>query len=608
MPFALRNQTHVPDVGPTLGTRTGFLDNFGAAWERQRKDDSAFGYEMDLFSAYKDNLDRAEELSREKLGFEELRELVFPPTTARGEQMLRDIDVTLSKWKKEFPEIKTLAELHSEHQATAQEIIDTHESVSARRTWGGLAGEFAGGFAGSVNMYRDPLYTASLLFGAGAARGVLSKLVIEASIGGSVEAAQQFLFVDPRYKREGLEGNNAWANVITAALGSAAFRGVLDGLGAGYRRLKGKPREQVKLAQEELGIDPEKVTGEVSDQEILDLVLDLPKTKEQEIAVVQLEQRIKENETSPYPNTREGHLEAEARIEVAAAELRNVEPSPQAKERVELADARESGPAEEIARTNKPELYKQLDEAEAQRKELAIRLTELEAAQQKLADYEDQLDRTSHPGEKKGLEWKVEGQRKKINEIKEGKPPKTREEIEADIAYTIDKRKGSTNPHQRGGLTKKLARLRKELKELPEEKPVQTKEELSAEDTRVREELRKLGGKIEGLKKPVIAEQRKILREIEKKNREAGVTPHMIEAAFVSDKTQDAYIAQLKPDENGDIDFGLEWKFNEEQLEGEFVDEAGKVHKMSAKQVLDEIKEDEIENIEITTCSGVKSS
>lgn len=563
MPFTLRNTNHVPDTEPSLGARTGFGENFNLSRRRQYSVDSAFGYEAELYEAYRDNLERASNFAGEKL------EIGIGLNLTKRKELNR----RLAQLQEFDPGLKTLDEIDVEHRVAAQTLIDEQQRAGARSSWMGWAGGLAGTMLAGAAPWRDPLYAASLLFGAGVGRSIATKMVVEAAIGGVTESVQQAAFTSPRYKREGLEGNDPLMTIVAATIGGALIRGAFEVPAPAFRALERTVRPEavkervINNAMKNLfgkDVDFKAIRARVTDQELLDLVSGFPQSSERDFAATLLRQRIKEAETSPHPDTRIGRADTEAEVQKATEDLIGDTPQPRVQERAEEAAAVRSSETDTAARKADPDTFKRLDNAAKERDDLK---TQLDALREKEITEGDVIQRIDA---KKGATVK-----KLERQLARAADPKRIKRFEKELAKAIKE----FTPQKRTAIRRKLGK----------EKAIEEAELASA--------YRKARGRAGGLEKTARRLRRKVagdLKAAETANvtaRKPGdisveETDELLELELREDAL-DEFLARMQPDENGDLELGLGRRYNQEFLKIETEDGI-----KTAKEILEDLKED----------------
>ena len=497
-------------------------------------------------------------------------------------------DRLLAKWKEVHPEIETFSEIYEAHRAEAREYIARQQEISERSGAMGVIGQFAGGFAGSLDPVRDPLYSTSLLFGAGAGGSLLRAVLIEMGIGTAVESVQQFGFVNPRYEREGFEGNQPWFNIAAAGVGAGALAGLfrIGGkvLGKVKERRAGKAqaRERDEAFVEAIEAAPRERPAPMTNKELLELVddedLDLVDAPSLELDRQVLKQKVRESDRSPHPETARGEADTEAEITVATATLQGERAPSDVETRAEVAQGEiEGSPADVQARQEAPALFNKIDEVTAEVAELrdaveALRTRspvgravpierdepDLTKLKKDLEKAEARLDEAKKPGEKQGREGRIEQLQRRLDAAEADAAPRTIQELREHIDKLKADRIAATNAAWKGGLTRRIKALEKEL---------ETAELNAARD--LEPELAKREAQLAALSKEARARRAKAAREQVKVARANEVPPadnpiptqpaaHEIEEMVkdIPDEDPAVAIASITPDENGQVEVG----------------------------------------------------
>jgi len=163
----------------------------------------------------------------------------------------------------EFPDEDQIAtgaaDLMRGRREAAAEVTERGTSLSSG------AGEFAGGMAGAIT---DPINAISLLFGAGAASGIVKTALVEGGIGVTSQALIEAANFDfNRQIDEDFGISDAAASVAFAGFGGVLFGGGIKALAAGWHRVwqgswPSHVRDAANLLQREAAVarPPQKTT------------------------------------------------------------------------------------------------------------------------------------------------------------------------------------------------------------------------------------------------------------------------------------------------------------------------------------------------------------
>lgn len=572
MPFTTLDLNHVP-LGPaSTGPTSGFLENFGAAFERQHTVDSALGYEQDLHDKYVANLD-------------EFQRLTGKPLSTKRDFFQEDMDKwdeEIKRLQKPYPHLKTFAEITQRHKNQAQAVIRRSEEVGSRAGALGFAGQLAGGIVGGTDPVRDPIYFASLFIGLGAGRTLAMKLLAEAAIGATAEAFQQGLFVFPRYEREGLEGADPWAAILYAALGGAAFRGIAEGVGVGLRAAERRiaPQRQVRIAlkrelERRLGrkVDLKEAEKPISDTALVQALEELPASPERDLAITAVRHKTSVETESPYPQTREGNIQTEAEVERAVEQLEGQPPEPTTPRIPETARL-DPEAARNLARSEDPEFYKRLDTAEG----------ELDTAKAQLREIEDRIER------------RPTSMADAVGELDEAQGNRLRE-IEDELDGPVSKTKEKKLEHERRKI------IGQHDNDTLEKAAQRYDQRLEIEEADAGFAVRRAEKKLLGMRKRARALERKAAKTIrDEPNPRLGATPVGEELRALGEEIDPEVIANeavaAAEPKDGDVELGLERPVSEDT---EIPQPDGTTKKL--KEVLEDIKDDDALDEAVKACA-----
>lgn len=412
MPFLDRRNDQLPPLGPGMssgGPTTGFGENFWQTFTHQRRVDSQFALEAELYNQYQENLSRFRELTGEEPEFsvgwshmgEAYRRHTDPnmpyidPRYDHDYDQMQKFDERVSELKEQFPELQTFAEMVEGVGNMFREVDEQTSQVTGQAGLGGMLGGFAGGIVGSFSL-RDPVLLGSLFIpnpGATVARRILTEI----AIGSGTEAFVQYGTVQPRREEFDLPEQSALASIIFAGVGSGVFRGAIEGAGPGFRALESRlhpDRAQARVFRDTMDealaaplsdlmrrMSPQRLT----DDELLAAVQALPQTPSVRAAAQGLEQGIEFARANPYGNSHSAELRFSRDLAQVRAEFEGEIVPPHL--RTDTAVGRfienrliemDRTPEANIGRQQAPELYARVDEAQARVDEIEMRIAELE--------------------------------------------------------------------------------------------------------------------------------------------------------------------------------------------------------------------------------------
>lgn len=245
------------------GPATGFWDNAKAAYDQQYRVDSLAALEAEVSDEWAKSLQEYERVTGEAPGLS----LAYAPmgtyiSAVMGEETpwyTKDVNDSQTRARaleinqkiKDLgnPNIKSLDQVIQDVIKLRQQVSGTSGDVANRQTIAGWLGGFAGGVAGSFTT-RDPLQLISLGFG-GFGKTFAARMATEMGIAGATETAQQFLGVEPTRQLLGEDEGSPWTNVLYAAAGAGIIRGIGEGIGTGAKFLT----ERVRDGAEEVPLD-----------------------------------------------------------------------------------------------------------------------------------------------------------------------------------------------------------------------------------------------------------------------------------------------------------------------------------------------------------------
>lgn len=361
--MAAPDLSHLSDVPPSLGPSADFFEVFKAAQRRQIIVDSAYGMPLNVHKAYSESVARAARLTNQNLdpgwGFPTYspdaiqaginRSLGEQPESGLAVQgqsgkYLADIDrldAAITAAKAQDPTLKTFQEAVDDEIKQRLRIIDELESARLRGGPGAWLPELLGAIKGSFNFETDPLLVASIFVPLGVSKNLAYRLLREAAVAASAQAAQDILFVQPRAAKLGEQAADPFTSIMTAALGAAALRGAGEALVPVARRLS--PTLDAAMRQRELAgvvseglagrfpYEPQFRNGEMiegfpsvfgrSSEELLAAVRQLPDSVDRAVAEAGLETDIAVADHSPHLDTPEGRMLTEIDLAQAGAQF-----------------------------------------------------------------------------------------------------------------------------------------------------------------------------------------------------------------------------------------------------------------------------------------------
>lgn len=372
-------------IGPRIGFFEGLVEGAKSVFDQQFHVDSQEALQQEVLNRWEENLLALEANGAER--FVRLRPDLMDAyiRTKRGEELTtkqqRDFEIIGgNKEAGVYGTGEALAMLEKQEAAFVaaglpdfeqifEEVVALQKKVEERTAYvgetggtGAFIGGLAGGIAGSFTT-RDPINLATLPLG-GFGRSVGMRVLTEAAVAGTVEAGVQYGFVAPNRELAGLPQQDVLQNVLYAAGGAAALRGVFEGGAAGLRSLRSRSEFDVDLNFEDTQL-----------RQMLGQLPDSPRTR---AAIDLLDDDAAMQGASPYGTSY--HALRRFNNEVAEAELALLGQSDTAIRRVVPDMPREL--VEEqidfaIVREQKPEVAARFDAAEARLAELDGQLEEV---------------------------------------------------------------------------------------------------------------------------------------------------------------------------------------------------------------------------------------
>lgn len=424
MPYFDRTDHLAPPTQASFGPSASMFENIGAAWDQQTRVDSQYALEAEFSKLYAENLARAAELSGQQIenplgdgmGSWEFAQNVLdlrlgnaPETTRRVMQSYPWVtqfdqnEQLLTELQQQFPEIKNFDQLLDDVRELRAGVEETAASASARGGWGGAFGQFVGGTAGSFS-FRDPALLGSMAIpGAGAGASLFRKMVVDGMIGAGVEGSMQFSSIQPTREMLGEDPTNPWASIAFAGVGGAAFRGVAEGAGMGYRGLERQLYPERVRAREFAQL-LDNAPLQINTRDILNTARGAALDPTARAARFGLEGEQALADANPYGDTPQGRAVARQEFETFLREFEGMAPTTRASTAVGRFMPDQEGfanapdtPQGMIARLQEPELYERLDEVDLRVAEAQQRVEQLtaEAEGGTMADAVGLLDQSS---------------------------------------------------------------------------------------------------------------------------------------------------------------------------------------------------------------------
>ena len=291
--------THGPSVSqsqynfsPTVGAKSGFGENFAAAFNETAAAFSQFGLEFSMLDEDEKNNDLIYELTGERLGsfHDDIYLYERAAKEAEGEtpdqlpshlvaggytspqeyfKQYQNKRKRLAELKKQYPQISTYEEMWSRVKTDAQEKTEIAQRSFRRAGTTGSIGFFAGGMAGAFT-YRDPINLMTLGMG-GFGPTVVKRISTEMGVQAGIEAQNQFFGVAENRRLLGLKhtGGDMAFHIAAASVGGGAFRGLFEGVGAGLKKIGNRDGQAaVRMSMRDLAdnlSDPKRLKGQSSE-------------------------------------------------------------------------------------------------------------------------------------------------------------------------------------------------------------------------------------------------------------------------------------------------------------------------------------------------------
>ena len=291
--------THGPSVSqsqynfsPTVGAKSGFGENFAAAFNETAAAFSQFGLEFSMLDEDEKNNDLIYELTGERLG--SFHDAIYlyerAAKEAEGEtpdqlpshlvaggytspqeyfKQYQNKRKRLAELKKQYPQISTYEEMWSRVKTDAQEKTEIAQRSFRRAGTTGSIRFFAGGRAGAFTN-RDPINLMTLGMG-GFGPTVVKRISTEMGVQAGIEAQNQFFGVAENRRLLGLKhtGGDMAFHIAAASVGGGAFRGLFEGVGAGLKKIGNRDGQAaVRMSMRDLAdnlSDPKRLKGQSSE-------------------------------------------------------------------------------------------------------------------------------------------------------------------------------------------------------------------------------------------------------------------------------------------------------------------------------------------------------
>jgi hypothetical protein len=311
---------------------------FDAVIKDSTDNESMFGLQQVFHDTYTENMRRVLDLTGENIpDFSTVRFLDVARSLSEGKELGRDdqsgyvvdldaINQKLTQLKNTHPDIQTFEDMFGSVKANAKTTENTAIDALDRATNFGSVVGFMSGMVGAFNA-NDPLNIATLPLG-GFGKAAATRVATEMGVGALSETINQFLGVKENRELLGLE-NSVWRSaqqVLFAAGGAGAFRGVIEVAPVGARALERKVAPQRALgrellqALEEVGVP---VRSDVFLQNVVDLAPEKVTRRADTRAGRQiLDQEIRFRGDNALGDTPEGVAEHHKRAQDAAEEYR----------------------------------------------------------------------------------------------------------------------------------------------------------------------------------------------------------------------------------------------------------------------------------------------
>ena len=312
------------NFSPTVGAKSGFGENFAAAFNETTAAFSQFGLEFSLLDEDEKNNDLIYELTGERLS-------AFPDAIYLYERAAKEAEgetpdelpshlvaggrvspkeyfnayqnkrKRLAELKKQYPEISTYEEMWGRVKTDAQKKTEIAQRSFRRAGTTGTIGFFAGGMAGAFT-YRDPVNLMTLGAG-GFGPSIVKRIGTEMGVQAGIEAQNQFFGVAENRRLLGLKhtGGDMAFHIAAASVGGGAFRGLFEGVGAGLKKIGNRDGQAaVRMSMRDLA-------DNLSDPKLLE-----GQSAEVRAAALANEIDAENAARNPYPNNAAGEARSNA--------------------------------------------------------------------------------------------------------------------------------------------------------------------------------------------------------------------------------------------------------------------------------------------------------
>lgn len=413
---------HIPPLeGGSIGPTAGFAEVAGTAFNRAFTLDSAFGMQFDVMDQLNESIVAANRLTGQNVtagfsnsllglsawmqrrdGSSPVANAIIPLVLQRKYLAdLDELDKQLEAISRDYASpneprvnVKSLTRIYEEELRRRKELARTAAWVDERASAiTSVAGGLVGGLAGSFTI-RDPLLLAAGLIPIGRGVSATRTLLLEGLAGGGTEFIQQQAFVRPRQRALGEPETNILASILIAAIGSAAFRGALEGATPAWRSLERKlfprraeerfVRQQFEAMLGKEAADSLDLQATTDLDALLEAVNRLRPSQETRTLQALVNLDAAAARVSPYTvSTREGRLVLETELERELVEFEGGVRADTAVGRIPNPEAPRviisARTAEELlARTERPELFTRYDELQSTIDDSKARIAELQ--------------------------------------------------------------------------------------------------------------------------------------------------------------------------------------------------------------------------------------
>lgn len=249
-----REELFIPPSEASKGSNVGFLEGFSRAWDYGNLVESQFGVARDLIEQEQEMFQRLRDAGetpprsafiRDDLTYsnvfkspaDEAAEIIQKKNNRAYYNRFGKRDMELAKLKARYPQlgIKTYAEMYQDTLTRFQRMQADRER---EETWGGAIGGFVGSVVSGVDPRVNPLGTLTLPVG-GFGKTVLGRIATESAAQGFVQGLEEVTGVRANKRLLGLEPSvsDSLLNVGLAAAGGGLLQGTGEAVVAGGRAL-----------------------------------------------------------------------------------------------------------------------------------------------------------------------------------------------------------------------------------------------------------------------------------------------------------------------------------------------------------------------------------